>query len=172
MNGDTLAFNRFKLSPSEAETLKKDFVSVVLGTDLSRCERINHVVSDYRNVSGIYFWIMRLNGDEVKIYVGKTKSLSLRALNYTANFQPHSPNDFKLKVFRTFMTEKIPGSELDLHFCKTPIPDLTRTENDFIKKYKPMLNERMAASPAARVALEGAFSELYRSSFEDLLRHF
>ena len=43
---------------------------------------------------------MRYRGAEYKIYIGKTKSFSYRILNYIGDFQAHSPNDYKLRIFK------------------------------------------------------------------------
>ena len=95
--------------------------------------------------------------------------MSYRIQNYVSEFQPHSPNDYKLQVFHSYMTEITPGSSLDLYFSRTKVTNLTEIENTAITKYDPLLNRRKPASNNARMALRDAFSLYYRSSFEALL---
>lgn len=59
---------------------------------------------------GIYFWVMRQGERVFRIYIGKTNSMSYRMQNYVGEFQPHSPNDYKLRIFRVFLAESTPGA--------------------------------------------------------------
>ena len=165
------ALDRFQLIATEADSLRAEFVHLVESNDLSRTERVSQIISDYKKVAGVYFWTMRLDGREFKIYIGKTNSLGYRAYNYTAPFQPHSPNDFKIQVFRAFISELAPSAQLNLYLARTDLADLTAAEKTAIAKYGPLLNMPRSPSPEAKAALQAAFSAFYRSSFEGVLRN-
>jgi hypothetical protein len=164
-------FARFRLSESKIDSLRKDFKLLVPQVDLARPAQIKHVVASYKNVSGIYFWVMRFgeSDDLYSIYVGKTKSMSYRLQNYFGAFQPHSPNDFKLQIFFAFLSEAVSGAALDLLFCRRSEGDLSQAEKEAIDSYKPLLNTRRQASAAAHSSLRDAFALYYRSAFENLL---
>lgn len=162
-------FSRFQVRPSEAEELRSTFTFLWETTDLSRTSDVEESVQKFDKVPGIYFWTARVNSDEFKIYVGQTNSLGYRITNYTATFQPHSPNDFKLLVFAAFLAEVAPGATLRLHFREEPLSQLNVEEKKSIDKFKPLLNIRRKPTPESRHQLEIAFSEFYRASFEGLL---
>jgi len=129
----------------------------------------------YKQVPGIYFWVMRYGNEDdlFRIYIGKTNSLSYRVQNYLSEFQPHSPNDFKLRIFQTFISEVAPTAALDLLFSRRSADQLTQSENEAIAFYdRPLLNRRQSASASARGALQDAFAQYYRSAFEGVLQNF
>ena len=105
------------------------------------------------------------------VYVGKTNSVSFRLRNYVSDFQPHSPNDYKLRVFRLFLHEVAPEATLDLYFSQTDLADLTQAENLAVESFDPLLNRRQRPSAGARAVLSDAFSLYYRSAFERLLQN-
>lgn len=169
---DTLAmFERFRISAAEVLTLRAEFEHLVENNDLSRTQRVRQIISEYKKVPGIYFWTIRLEDRELKIYIGKTNSLGYRAYNYTAPFQPHSPNDFKIQVFRNFIFELAPSAQFNLYFARTEVADLNPAEKAAISKYKPLLNMPRSPTSEAKEALQTAFADFYRSSFEGLLRN-
>jgi hypothetical protein len=163
-------FSRFEFSPAQSATLRTDFSLLMAETDLSRCNRVDHIIAEYKQVSGIYFWVMRHRERLFRIYIGKTNSMSYRMQNYIAEFQPHSPNDYKLRIFRAFLMECVPNATLDLYFSPQSLDHLTQAENRAIEIYNPLLNQRQRPSVNARNALRDAFSGYYRSAFEQLLQ--
>lgn len=171
MNDLITGFDRFQFDESQYTAMCAEFSPLIIGTDLSRCERIEQIISGHKKVAAIYFWTMRLNDKEFKIYIGKTNSISLRAQNYTGEFQPHSPNDFKLRIFRSFISEVAPTATLNFYVSKITAHDLTNAEKLAIAKYNPFLNKRQHPSPEAKALLRDAFSLFYRSSFEGVLRN-
>ncbi len=178
MNDPLRGFHGLELDKNYPALQTNGFVEIIHGTDLSRCERIKKVRSEYRGKPGIYFWVMRYDFRLFRIYVGKTRCLSIRVGNYTAEFQPQSPNDYKMRVFRAFLVERLPDAALDLYFSvqdedgSVPV-ELTRAENLAIDAYDPLLNrlnKKCPPSAAARNLLRDAFAVYYRSSFEQLLK--
>ena len=174
------ALNRFKMSEAQRDSLRRDFDHHFFRIDISpegqqpshpgreQFDRIN----GHYNKPGIYLWVMTYgdSDDLFSIYIGKTKSLSTRVRNYRSEFQPHSPNDFKLRIFQSFLSEHVPDAALDLLFSPRGLDQLTTSENAAIHTYKPMLNIRQAATASARLGLQNAFEQYYRSAFETFLR--
>ena len=164
-------FAQFKLSEPKIDSMLKDFELLVGRVDLRRPEQVAHVIANYKNAPGIYFWVMRFgeHDDLYSIYIGKTKSMSYRVKNYFGAFQPHSPNDFKLQIFFSFLSDNVPGAALDLLFSRRSEGELSEAEKEAINSYKPLLNTRRQASAAAHSSLRDAFALYYRSAFESLL---
>ncbi len=163
-------FNKFELSPELAASLLAEFRLIIEGSDLSRCIKAESVISSYKKVPGIYFWVMRHEARLFSIYIGKTNSMSYRMQNYVGEFQPHSPNDYKLRIFHNYLVEIAPGATLDLFFCERSLEELTHAENRAVAKFAPLLNQRQRPSREGRALLRDAFSAYYRSSFEKLVQ--
>jgi hypothetical protein len=161
------SFAQFKMSEGQDASFRQDFPKVFLQIDLSRpdSEPIKRIIANYQ-VPGIYFWVMRYGdaADLYPIYIGKAKSLSYRVQNYVSKFQPHSPNDYKLLIFQEFLAEAVPTAALDLLFAPKSADQLTHAENEAIRVYTPLLNRRLPASADARLGLQRAFKEFYRSA--------
>ena len=81
MNDLLRGFERFLLVGAQAKAMRASFTAVLTGTDLAKGERVNDVIATYKKVAGLYFWVMRHDGAEYKIYIGKTNSFSYRVLN-------------------------------------------------------------------------------------------
>ncbi|MEP6605748.1 MAG: hypothetical protein ABJA60_06475 [Nitrosospira sp.] len=69
-----------------------------------------------------------------------------------------------------FLSKVAPTAELDLLFSPKAVEDLTKSENQAIKTYKPLLNTGQATTPNARHGLQNAFEQFYSSSFQSFLR--
>ena len=119
---------------------------------------------------GLYFFLLNFDGQQFKIYLGRTNALSRRMKEYTSAFQPHSPNDFKLQVFQRFCSETIPSATMDLYFRRLPASEIKEAEVAAIKLYQPLLNELSQPTVEVRQALQEAFSLYVRSTFEQRLR--
>ena len=163
-------FSGFEFSAAQAASLHTDFALLLLATDLSRCNRVDRIIAEYKKVPGIYFWVMRYGDRLFRIYIGKTNSMAYRMQNYVGEFQPHSPNDYKIRIFRAFLAESIPDATLDLYFSTKNLQDITQAENLAVTTYDPLLNRRQRPSSSARIVLRDAFSGYYRSAFEQLLQ--
>ncbi|WP_143104395.1 hypothetical protein [Nitrosospira multiformis] len=83
-----------------------------------------------------------------------------------SEFQAHSPNDYKLRVFATFLAELAPEAALDLYLSVTNVNSLKDAERDAIKRYDPLLNKLPPPSAEAKDRLKSAFGLYYRSAFE------
>ncbi len=105
-----------------------------------------------------------------KLYIGKTNSLADRLNFYLSDFQPHSPNDFKLRVFASYLNEIAHSATMDLHFKSVDVRSLTEAENDAVRRYDPILNKLPQPSLDARNRLREAFELYYRSALEQRLR--
>jgi hypothetical protein len=129
MNDLLRGFERFLLAGAQAQAMRASFKAVLTGTDLAKCEQVDDVIATYKEVSGLYFWVMRHGAAEYKIDIGKTSSFSYRVLNYVSDFQAHSPNDYKLRIFHAFVSELLPDATLDLYFAPTDPESLASAEN-------------------------------------------
>lgn len=163
-------FKYFLLEGAQAAAMRAEFQPILSGTDLIKSRQIIEVVSNYKGVAGIYFWVLSYENAEYKIYIGKTKSLSYRVLNYVSEFQPHSPNDYKLRIFHAFLSEFMPTATLDLYFAKKDLVTLAQAETDAINRYDPLLNKLPPPTAEARNELKKAFSLYYQAAFERRLR--
>lgn len=163
------AFERFRLSAEELTQFRAEFAQLVETNDLTRSLNVSQVIAKYKKVPGIYVWTTVVRDTEYKIYAGQTNSLSYRVYNYTAPFQPHSPNDFKLLIFRAFLEEVAPEATLRLYFKETPVATLKAEEQATIARYRPLLNVPRPPTPEAKRQLQDAFARYYRSSFEGVL---
>jgi len=172
MNGLPDGWERYRLSTEEAQWRLSDFGEPVLrATKLVEGREIKELQATYKKAPGIYFWLMNVGSSEYKIYIGKTKSLSYRVANYIADFQPHSPNDFKLRVFEFFVGELVPSASMSLFFARKDVSEITDAENKALEKYKwPLLNQRAEPTPEAKAQLRDAFTTFYQSSFEAKLK--
>jgi len=160
----------FELSSQQETALCSDFELILSDTNLIKCERVSDIIANYKKVSGIYFWVMRYGNQQFRIYIGKTNSMSYRMQNYVSEFQPHSPNDYKMRVFHSYIAKIEPKPSLDLYFSPREILNITQSENDAICFYSPFLNKRQKATQEARDAVRDAFSCYYQSGFEQLLK--
>ncbi|WP_430389340.1 GIY-YIG nuclease family protein [Dyella sp. 20L07] len=161
---ESLTFSREQLS-----RLDSHYRRVLCHSDLWQSGTLRLAADSFRKLSGIYFWVMAYGGNMHRIYVGKTNSLGTRVKNYAGDFQPHSPNDFKIQVFQAFARECFGGSELDLYFAPCDLGKLTERENEEIAYFDPLLNRRMKPSLDARNTLKNAFVDYYQSCFWNAL---
>lgn len=169
MNDLIHGLENFRLHEAQADSLRYDFSLLIADSHLSRCERTTEIITNLKDQAAIYFWIMRLEEKEFKIYIGRTKCISSRIKNYISEFQPHSPNDYKLQIFHSFIAEVAPHAVLDLYFSERNKEDLKDAEKWAISEYDPLLNRRTTPSTDERLALRDAFSSFYRLKFERLL---
>lgn len=160
---------RWEFSQKHVKILNLEFKQVLHSSHLWKMEQLRQVAVEYRNQSGIYFWVLAYQGKLYRIYVGKAKSFGYRIKNYAGHFQPHSPNDFKLQVFHKFAQDLFPGSELAMYFTPCGVGELTAQENNKIEVLKPLLNKRMTPNARARNNLQAAFVDYYLSGFKEVL---
>lgn len=163
-------FERFILAGDSAAEMRTEFQPVLRNAAFSKDnDSLARVLASHRKMSGIYFWVLRHGTDEYKLYIGQTKSLANRLLNYVSEFQAHSPNDYKLRIFAAFLTELAPRAVLDLYFAVKEVGDLKDAERIAIRQYRPLLNELPPPSIEAKQRLREAFEFYYRSAFQGRL---
>lgn len=159
--------DRFGLTHDQLARLRGSYRLLLENVDLSLRGRLDP--AQHPMISGIYCWILHLENRGFGIYVGRTRSIAARLANYGGEFQPHSPNDYKLRLFQDFVKETDPQARMDLHFLPQPIDALKIAEKEEIAAFDPMLNRRHLASQDSRDALKRAFARYYRSAFERTL---
>ena len=162
-------FDRFLFAKGEVDAMRNVFTPVLTNATLTRDEPLRRLLETHNKVSGIYFWILRHETKEYKIYIGQTNSLANRLVNYVSEFQAHSTNDYKLRVFSAFLGELAPKAALDLYFSATDVGSLNGAEKDAIRRYDPLLNQLPPPSADAKERLKNAFEFYYRSAFESRL---
>lgn len=159
--------DRYQLTSEEAATFHTEFKLVMSNVNLETLKLNNPALAALSNVPGVYFWMMRLGSNTYKIYAGKTNSLPRRLRDYRNEFQEHAPNDYKLRFFQTFMLEHHSAAELDLYFIVAD--GHTQKENEIVRKYCPLINEKSRVSEPDRKILKDAFEEYYTSIFKGKL---
>lgn len=151
--------NRYRLRPDESRVLCAEFRALLTDIDFRRS-----APADVDPASGVYFWVLRQSSDVYKIYIGRTRSIAKRVRDYHAEFQVHSPNDFKLRFFQEFVHGHFPDATFDLYFRAEPLETCKRIETECIRRYDPMMNQR-SRHHEARVALKASFAEYYSQVF-------
>ena len=159
-------FDRFLFVNGGADAMRTEFSPVLIGATLTKDEPLRRLLETHKRASGIYFWVLRHEAKEYKIYIGQTNSLANRLVNYVSEFQAHSTNDYKMRVFTAFLAEFSPDVALDLYFSVTDVGSLKEAAKLAIRKYDPLLNQLPPPSAEAKERLRNAFEFYYRSSFE------
>jgi hypothetical protein len=139
-----------------------NFALMLPNVSLDRPERSG--LAAYAGKSGVYCFVMRQGPSCYMIYVGRTNSLLRRLKEYGNDFQPGTPNDYKLRHFQRWMREIFTEAELDLYFVEVREPKALET--DILRKVQPFINERMHGDKEALLESNWAF---YRESFEKRL---
>lgn len=164
-------FDPFLFAANEADAMRSEFRPLLSKATFTRDEPLVRLLETYKKVAGVYFWVLRHGTKEYKVYIGQTNSLANRLVNYVSEFQAHSPNDYKLRIFAEYLAELAPAAELDLYFAQTEVAKLKDAEKNAIQKYEPLLNKLPPPSAEAREKLKSAFDFYYRSSFQQRLRN-
>ena len=155
---------KFKIGASQAANFESDFSLVFKNFGLSREEvRQQPLMSEMKDIPGVYFLMLRIDDCLYKIYAGKARCLSRRLFDYANEFQPHSPNDYKLRFFRDFLIRHEPKAQFDLYFQKCTQETYTQNELLMIKKYDPLLNQRGVGD---RIIIQKAFEAYFSQSFQ------
>src|SRR5437763_1551320 len=103
----------FRVTANDDRNLVANFVQLGTSVDLTS---IGPPLSVIPSDTGCYLWVMQCGEARYKIYLGRTGSIRKRARDYSREFQVHSPNDFKLRLFQSFMAKSWPAAKLDLYF--------------------------------------------------------
>ncbi len=128
-------------------------------------------LKDLGDIPGVYLWVMKYAGKEYKIYVGKARSLSRRLEDYTNSFQVHSPNDYKLCFFQSFLEETLgdPRATMDLYFLKSTLDGFTDLETKVVRAYGPFINKRGRLGDDAIDKMRAHFRDHYFEIFRNKL---
>ena len=113
-------------------------------------------------VSGCYLWIASHDSARFSIYAGRTSSIRRRAADYSAPFQIHSPNDFKLRFFEEELRVVLPSATLALYFQAIPADLCSNRERDLIAEFRPAINTLPVPDDVVRKAVEDVYREHYR----------
>ncbi|ENJ1793123.1 hypothetical protein AB0557_004337 [Vibrio parahaemolyticus] len=166
-------FDKFKFTDEMVVSLNANFKLVAKNVNLMdvtksdiELEICHSLQYDHCNVTGVYFWVMEIESQQYRIYVGKTKSLSRRLSDYFNNFQIHSPNDYKLKFFQDYVLDLHHRAKFELYFMPCDISEYTQNETKMVNKFTPLINERARVSQDTKDKMKQAFQEYYVSVFE------
>lgn len=161
----------FSLSADQMADIQARFALVLSDARLTIVSKqdISAAAASVQNGPGVYFWMMGAGGQNYRIYVGKTKSLARRVSDYMKDFQAHSPNDYKIRVFQQTILEKYPEAQFRLYFAAASLEKYTQIENELILRLDPLLNRRASTGAGARESFRKAFEAYYRAGFEDIL---
>ncbi|UCV28392.1 GIY-YIG nuclease family protein [Ferribacterium limneticum] len=167
----TSGLNQFIQSANETAAIKLQFDLVCSNANLvnPECGAIGDALNTDLATPGIYYWSMLVGESEYKIYVGKTNSLLRRIKDYLKEFQPHSPNDYKLRIFQQAAVKRYPNAKFSLRFFSANVANLTKLENDMVTLLDPLLNQRAKPPAQAKTALQHAFEAYYIAGFSTLL---
>lgn len=163
------ALKHYQLNDDHRAELEKRFRQISASTTLLQQSSLDSLAAVAPPDSGIYVWILELDDIRYRIYVGRTKSLRRRVTEYQNAFQPHSPNDYKLRVFESFVAENSSSYRLILYFCQMPENVLIEEERLAIRLFDPLLNRRLDSTPESKEGLRLAFADFYKSSFTSTL---
>lgn len=97
--------------------------------------------------------------------MGRTTSLARRMGHYRRAFQPHSPNDYKIRCFQEFAAARWPDAAFDLHFSECECENCRDKETHTIRRYKPLINT-LEHTARLRDPLRDAYSAFYNAAFE------
>ncbi len=156
----------FVLTATDNTALASGFTRLAQNVDLCAVESLLPLLPAD---SGCYLWLLCHECRQYKVYLGRAGSIRKRVKDYGLDFQLHSPNDFKLRLFYSFMTEWWPGSTLDLYFAAHPAAHLRDRERDLIRQFRPLINNLPAPSDDERTIVQDAFRAYYRSVLGRLL---
>ncbi|USD48744.1 GIY-YIG nuclease family protein [Vibrio sp. SCSIO 43153] len=166
-------FDKFKFTDEMVADLEAKFCLVAKDANLYdvtkndiELEICHSLQKDHCNVTGVYFWVMEIQSQKYRIYVGKTKSLSRRLSDYFNNFQIHSPNDCKLKFFQSYVLGQYPSAKFELYFMPCGISEYTQNETQMVNTFMPLINERARVSQDTKNKMKQAFREYYDSVFQ------
>ena len=160
---------RYQLTPHDNTSISSDFKLVCRDANLMACDNGDINLALNIAVPGVYFLTVIIGKITYKIYIGKTNSLQRRVKEYLNEFQPHSPNDYKLRCFQQRIIALNPKAIFHIYFACADREDCTRLETDAVDKYRPLLNERGRQSDESKETFRRAFEAFYWQGLEDQL---
>jgi hypothetical protein len=159
-----MGLHDYQLHGELEATFSKDFRLLLPSVNLETLGR-KEIAERLPDEAGCYFWILVCKKNKYRIYLGRTNSIRKRVTDYSIEFQMHSPNDFKIRFFQEFVQKELPEAELDLYFAPTPLEECRVRETNLVRLYRPVINERAAATKEEKALIKSAFSDFYGSVF-------
>jgi hypothetical protein len=154
----------FVISGMPAERLETEFV-LLLANCLLSIGRGSPGLSSLPTEAGCYVWVAQHNSSRYCVYVGRTTSIRRRAADYSAPFQLHSPNDFKLRFFEEDLRKAAPDALLSLYFKALPEKECFAEEQHLIAALHPAINSLPRPVESDRLVIKDAYRQYYRSAF-------
>lgn len=152
------------MSEERAQRIDQEFVLLLADCALSIGRKAPGLSTLPMN-PGCYIWVAQYNSSRYCVYVGRTTSIRRRASDYSAPFQLHSPNDFKLRFFEEALREAAPQSKLSLYFKALPEKESLAEEQKLIAALNPAINTLLPPTESDRCVIKDAYRQYYRSAF-------
>jgi len=155
-----MSIEGFILTPENERDLTSAFTkSVAVDVAIEAVRRADGIP----NAPGCYFWIADTIAGRIKVYIGETRSIRTRLLNYATDFQPRSPDDYKMRIFWDWMLERMPDASFHLYFVEIPGERVNRLkrEADLNRKFVPLLYRLPRSELAETTAFREAFRHYY-----------
>lgn len=74
------AFEPYLLATGDAEAMRSEFKPLLSKATFTKDEPLARLLQTHKKVSGIYFWVLKHDTNEYKLYIGQTNSLANRCL--------------------------------------------------------------------------------------------
>ena len=159
-----LGLQAYRLDGEIKTIFDSEFALLMSGVMLEELDR-REIVKLLPEEPGCYFWILNIDDARYRIYLGRTSSVRRRVTDYSIEFQIHSPNDFKMRFFQSFVRAEFRTAKLDLYFTEIPLEKCKARETEMVKLYKPLINERASATDQEKALIKSAFGDYYSSVF-------
>ena len=162
-----MAIDDFELTASDKAEFDQVF-QLVLGNVDFEITKFGKGTVQFPIHGGIYFWLMNLNGKQIKVYIGMTENLESRTKDYLRGFQPNSVNDFKLRFFQEFIKTTFGTAGFDLYFADFPNctrKQLATVESGYRSKFDPIFDEIPLADEDTSSKLKFAYGEYLNKKF-------
>jgi excinuclease UvrABC nuclease subunit len=149
--------------------LEREFVLTASNFVLGANER--NLLKGLPMKSGCYFWVARFDNRDVKLYIGRTKSLRKRVKDYSIEFQVGAANDFKLRLVLGALASTCETLEVNLYFKEIEsLDELKAAETELVRSFRPLVNSLPPPSQLEREMVLEAYRSYYVSVLTRHLR--
>lgn len=159
----------FRISETLFQTVEQEF-RLLLEDCRLELGRSSPGLSQLPAVAGCYLWIAAHESARFCVYVGRTNSIRRRAADYSAPFQMHSPNDFKLRFFEEELRTALPTATLSLYFQEFPVEKCALRERELIVALRPAINTLPVPDQTIRKQIADVYREHYRNALRNRQR--
>ena len=167
MNSEFLANeSELKTILHEYKVISSNFLLIDINETNEATLTSKKTIGDVTADAGVYFWLLALDSNRYKIYIGKTTSLKRRLGDYSNPFQIHSPNDYKMKFFQEFILNKYKNAQFQLLFKRSAKESITALETKEINAFNPLINQRKKTSKEIQLKIFNSFQAYYNESFQ------